>query len=417
MAQAALLLGNLRSVVEGKVEKGGKKNIFQKFCDFIPFLVCPCSFGGIGQLLQGNFHIFVLSLFCLLGIAGLVYSQFFGWNSTVMDAMIAMAFVGPLWVSCTIAPKVQLSGVKTRVMGEIENLQHSNRALKKKLERYRNNIAILQEATQRMTKESKQQRMTVKKSMGISKRLKKENEEIENHIVQFEENVKNIEKRRQTLPKMIKDFEKRVESYLDSQMKLANADEDFADEQKDTEGVAQELKYIPGRLGDGVESIEYIQEWYMSAGNCAKEVVPLLDQMKEEYARFADLIRLQELSFMRKIAYDIREGTDGNRFGKEEYNLFVDRLPTYLANVVIYDRLKFKKYAPNRAGLSRNMGRAGLKSLIEDIVDGVSKVDQTSNVHMMPEEDGLGDISREVMAHTVPQPRRSRWLGRGSRNA
>eukprot|EP00495_Collosphaeridae_sp_1-RS-2012_P005612 TRINITY_DN5028_c0_g1_i1.p1 TRINITY_DN5028_c0_g1~~TRINITY_DN5028_c0_g1_i1.p1 ORF type:complete len:171 (+),score=18.27 TRINITY_DN5028_c0_g1_i1:121-633(+) len=160
--------------------------------------------------------------------------------------------------------------------------------------------------------------------MGISKMLQKEDEEIQNHIVNFQTNVQTIENRRKTLPAMIHDFEVRVSSYLDTQPKLEVADERFLESQKDTEGVVKELKHIPQRLGNNVESIEYIQEWYMSAGNCAREVVPLLGQMREEYNRFSDLIRLQELSFMRKLAYDVREANDGHHFGRDEYNLFVN---------------------------------------------------------------------------------------------
>jgi len=401
MAQLALLGGNLKSIVAGKVNKG-KKNACTKFCELVPFLVCPCSFVGLGELLSGNFHIFVLSLFSLLAVAALAYSQFFGWNSTVMDALIGMAFVGPLWVSCTIAPKVQLSGVKTGVMGEIHTLQRTNNQLKKKLEKYRANIVTLQKATATMTKESKNQRLTVKKSMGISKRLKKEDGEIMNHIVTFQKNVETIEKRRKTLPVLIEDFEVRVNKYLDTQPELEVADKRFLESQEDTEGVVKQLKGIPDRLGNGVESIEYIQEWYMSAGNCAKEVVPLLEQMKEEYARFSDLIRLQELSFMRKLVFDLREACDGNHFGKDEFNLFVDRLPTYLSDVVLREQLKFKQYAANRVGLARHMGRAGVKRLLDDIVDGVSKVDQTAAIFLMPDDDALADMSRAVVAMAEP---------------
>jgi len=421
MAQLKLLGGNLKSMVEGKVDKSGKKNALSKFCDYFPFLVCPCSFVGLAELLSGNFHIFVLSLFSLLGIAGLLYSQFFGWNSTVMDAMIGMAFIGPLWVSCTIAPKVQLSGVKTGVMGEIETLQHTNAQLKKKLQKYRDNIVTLQQATATMTKESKNQRLTVKKSMGISKRLQKEDEEIQNHVVNFQTNVETIENRRKTLPAMINDFEVRVSSYLDTQPKLEVADERFLASQKDTEGVVKELKRIPRRLGNNVESIEYIQEWYMSAGNCAKEVVPLLEQMKEEYNRFSDLIRLQELSFMRKLAYDVREANDGHHFGRDEYNLFVERLPTYLADVVIREQLTFKHYAGNRVGLARHMGRAAVKRFVEDIADGVANVDQTAAFLLMPDEDALAATSQMVMGHMLAQPekkkKKRKKRGRSSQNA
>lgn len=417
MAQLALIGGNLKSIVAGKVTTG-KKNAFQKFCDYFPFLVCPCSFAGIAELLSGNFHLFVLSLFSLAGVAALAYSQFFGWNSTVMDAMIGMAFIGPLWVSCTIAPKVQLSGVKTGVMGEIHTLQITNAQLKKKLQKYRENIVTLQKATATMTKESKNQRLTVKKSMFISKKLKKEDEEIQNHIVKFQSNVENIEKRRKTLPAMIQDFEHRVDKYLNTQPELENADERFQKSQEDTEGVIKELKGFPERLGTGVESIEYIQEWYMSAGNCAKMVEPLLEQMREEYNRFADLIRLQELSFMRKLAYDIRQTSDGNHFGRNEYDLFVERLPSYLADVVLRENLKFKQYTANRAGLARHMGRAGVKRLVDNIVEGVSKVDQTAEAFLMPDDDALADMSREMMG--VPPPpatKKKKKRGRSSKNA
>jgi len=398
MAQLAILGGNLKSLVAGKVKSNKKKNACQKFCDYFPFLVCPCSFEALEKLLSGNFHTFVLSLFACVGVGGLIYSRFFGWNSTLMDIMIAIAFVGPLWVACTIAPKVQLAGVKTGVMGEIDTLQHTNATLRKKLSKYRQNIVTLKKATDVMTTQSKVQRVNVKKSTGISNKLQKEDRAIHDHIYTFREKVGDIEDRRKTLPIMINEFEERVSKYLDAQPDLEDADVRIMESQKDTEGVVTELKYFPERLGEGVKSIEYIQEWYLSAGTCAKEVSPLLEQMREEYNRFADLIRLQELSFMRKLAYDINKMNDDSGFTNEEYNLFVDRLPSYLADVVIRDRLKFKKYASRGVGLARHMGSSGVKKLVEDIVDGVSKVDQTSAIFLMPDAGALADQSALMAA-------------------
>jgi len=397
MAQLALLAKNLKSLVSGKVGSG-KKNACQKFCDYFPFLVCPCSFEALEKLLSGNFHTFVLSLFALVGIAALAYSQFFGWNSTIMDVLIGVAFVGPLWVSCTIAPKVQLAGVKTGVMGEIEILRHTNMELKKKITKYRENIVTLQKATETMRNESKTQRITVKKSTGISQKLKKEDDAILTHVRTFQNNVDEIENRGKTLPVMINEFENRVRKYLDTQPVLEDADVRFRKNQMDTEEVVKELQQFPQRLGSGVKSIEYIQEWYLSAGTCAKEVSPLLDQMKEEYNRFADLIRLQELSFLRKLAYDIKKTSDGNSFTKDDYNLFVDRLPTYLEDVVLREQLKFKKYAARGVDLARTIGSAGIKKLVDDIVDGVSKVDQTAAVFLMPDVGALADQSATIAA-------------------
>jgi len=414
MAQLALLAKQIRSLVSGKVGSG-EKGACQKFCDYFPFLVCPCSFEALEKLLSGKFHTFVLSLFSLVGVAALAYSQLFGWNSTIMDVLIGVAFVGPLWVSCTIAPKVQLAGVKTGVMGEIEILRHTNMELKKKITKYRENIVTLQKATDTMRNESKTQRITVKKSTGISQKLKKEDEAILTHVRTFQHNVDEIENRGKTLPVMISEFEERVRKYLDTQPVLEDADVRFRQNQMDTEEVVKELQQFPQRLGSGVKSIEYIQEWYLSAGTCAKEVSPLLDQMKEEYNRFADLIRLQELSFLRKLAYDIKKTSDGNSFTKDDYVLFVDRLPTYLEDVVVREQLKFGKYAARGvglAGLARTMGSAAIKKLIDNIVDGVSKVDQTAAIFLMPDVGALADQSAAIADPVVDKKR-----GKSSKNA
>jgi len=129
------------------------------------------------------------------------------------------------------------------------------------------------------------------------------------------------------------------------------------------------------------------------------------------------LIRLQELSFMRKLVFDLREASDGNHFGKDEYNLFVDRLPTYLGDVVLRELLKFKQYTANRVGLARHMGRAGVKRFLNDIVDGVSKVDQTASIFLMPDNDALADMSRELAALAPAPVAKKKRRGRSSKNA
>lgn len=394
MAQVTLL--NVREKINAKAAKA-TKNPCTRLCDLIPFLVCPCSLHGIVELLSGNVHIWVLSLFSITGLWGLFYAHYFGWNSTTMDAMIALAFIGPLWVTCTIAPKVQLSGVKGEVMTDIDHLQRTNRKIGKKLKNYRKNIAILQKATKEMTKERRLQRTTVKKAEGISKRLKKERKIIGDNVVKFSKNVKNLENWGKSLPIMIQDFESRVDMWLIDQDQLQNADEDIVDSQQVTENLTKKLKHIPERLVViGVKPMEYIEEWYSSAANISKEVGFLVLQMQEEYNRFADLVSSQELSFCRNLVYEITENSVDNRFGNEQYNLFLDRLPTYLADVVLADHLRFRKYTTSLVGFNKVIGQAGLRRLIEDIVDGVQKRDQLRSDFLMPDEGGINDLSKFV---------------------
>merc|ERR1711920_850422 len=105
----------------------------------------------------------------------------------------------------------------------------------------------------------------------------------------------------------------------------------FAGEQKDTEAFMKELKHIPRSLEASVGEIKDFEDSYSKAGDYAKEVAPVVDQLQEQYNRFAALVREHELSFCRKLAYNIKERSDFSRFGNEEYQIFVDRLPTYLA--------------------------------------------------------------------------------------
>jgi len=415
MAQVRLIVGNLRDTVSAKASKG-RKNPCTRLCEQVPFLVCPCSLYGIAELLSGNILIYMLSLFSMMGVCGLLYAQFFSWNSTIMDGMIGIAFVGPLWVTCSIAPKVQFSGVKGVLMTDIDYLQRTNRKIGKKIENYRKNIAILKTATKKMTKGRRKQRTTVKKSDGISKRLKKENKIIRHQTVKLHENVKSLENWGKSLPDTITDFERRVDLWLTDQMILEYADEDIRDSHKVAKKLTKNLKQFPRRLeAYCVEPMQEIQSKWEFVGRCSKDLPFLGVQMQEAYNQFADLVKLQEMSFCQSIAYDIRTHGNVTNFGQQEYNLFFDRLPTYLADVVIADDLTFRKYTTNRVGFARRgrtryasswarggrfISQAGMKRLIEDIVDGVSKIDQCRGDNMMPDQGGMHDISRYLQNWT-----------------
>jgi len=403
MAQARLIVGNLRDTVSAKASKG-RKNPCTRLCDQVPFLVCPCSLHGIAELLSGNVLIWTLSLFSLLGICGLLYAHFFSWNSTIMDGMIGIAFIGPLWVSCTIAPKVQFSGVKGVLMTDIDHLQRTNRKIGKKIENYRKNIAILKTATKKVTKGRRLQRTTVKKSDGISKRLKNEDKILRDHIVKYHENVKNLQNWGQSLPDTITDFERRVDIWLTDQMIVEYADEDIRDSQKVTKKLTKNLKQFPRRLeAYCVEPMQEIQTKWKFVGRCSKDLPVLGAQMQEAYNQFADLVKSQEMSFCQQLAYDIRTNGNVNHFGQQEYNLLFDRLPTYLADVVIADDLTFRKYTTNRVGFARFISQTGMRRLIEDIVDGVSKMDLCRSDSVMPDEAGIHDISRYIQKYVSNQ--------------
>jgi len=421
MAHATVVVGNLASTLRHKVERR-ERNACERCCDQIPFLVCPCSHVGLLDLLSGNIHTYVLSTFTILGVCGLFYSSIFGWSLPMMYCMLVIAFVGPLWVTCTIAPKAQLSWLKSGVIGEIEALQHTNRALRKKLQKYRKNLHTLRRATSTVAKESKLRRWTAKKSSGISKRLKEEDEKIADHVVKFQKSVKNIQRKVKSLPKTITDFEKRVEVYLTTQMTLDFTDEGMADDQKDIEEFIKELKNIPRSLEASVGEIKYFKEYWENAGDYAKEIFPVIDKIQVEKKRIAGLVRQQELSFCRMLAYNIRERSDFHRFGIQEYIIFVERLPTYLADVLLANNLKFKKYTRRRMTLKRSrtshnggrtLGQAGLRRLIEDIVDGVEMIDQ------LPDQDTIANIKRdasEAMESKIAKMRRNwsrrSWTGR-----
>merc|ERR550534_97896 len=286
------------------------------------------------------------------------------------------------------------------MMCEIEHLQHTNCALTKKLEKYRKNLATLRRATRKVAKKSKVRHWTVKKSSLIRKRLRKEDEKIAEHVVKFQKSMKNIQSKVKSLPKMITDFERRVEDWLTTQMRLEFTNEDFAYSTQHTERFIQELKCIPRSVEASVGEMQLMQACYVEAGSFAKEeVAPVVDKIQEEFTRLADLVRQQELSFCRMLAWNISERSNHNRFGKKEYILFIDRLPTYMADVLIFDDLKFKKYTTrNRKGVGRHIAPAGLKRLIEDIIDGVEKIDQTSRVYTIPDQVSLDRISTNVMA-------------------
>lgn len=407
MAQLNLLAVNLKNIVADKAEDE-KDNACQKVCDEFPYIVCPCSFNGILELLSGRIHVFVLSLFLILGVATLLYGLLLGWNSTVIDVMIGVAVAGPLWVSCTIATKTQLSGIRSGVIHEINSLEYTNAQLKKKLKEYGYNVLNLQTATSEFTKERKVQHEAVQKSTALRRSLQKEEGRIHSHIVKFEEDVDEIEQR--GMISAINNFDKKVKQWLSNQPNLKVAHESFRQSQEDTGDVIEELSDLHQHLGDGVGSIEYLKTWYTDAGNVAKDVVPMLDQMEDEYERFAKLIRLQESSFMRKLAYDIKEECESKNFGIAEYNLFVERLPSYLAHVVHREHLKFKKYTTSR-GRARSLGKNGLKRLVNDIVDGASMVDQTEDIQIHPFFN-ISHLSREFIEHIVPDTTRSNNLWR-----
>jgi len=390
MAQVRLIVGNLRDTVSAKASKG-RKNPCTQLCEYIPFLVCPCSLYGLAELLSGNIIMYVLSLFSIMGVCGYLYSRFFGWNSTVMDIMIGIAFIGPLWVTCTIAPKIQFSGVKGELMTDVDNLHRTNRKIGKKIEKHRKNLIILKTATKKMTKGRRLQRTTVKKSDGISKRLKIEDEIIKSHAVTFHENVKNLETWGRTLPKRIDDFEKRVDIWLTDHMMLEFANEDFKDNQKVTKRLAKKLTNFPRHLETNcVQPMRKFQNDQSFVARCSKDLPNLALQMQEAWNQFADLVKSQEKWFCQNLVYTIRTNGKLTNFGQQEYNLFFDRLPSYLAAVVVSDELTFKKYASHRVGFYRFISTGGMRRLIKDIVDGVSKIDQFSTES--PEHDTLRDI-------------------------
>merc|ERR1712173_333301 len=141
----------------------------------------------------------------------------------------------------------------------------------------------------------------------------------------------------------------------------------------------------------GVKSIEWVKGFYKSAGKAAQEIAPMVEQMQKEYIRFTNVIKLQELALMRTIAFDISQDNDSRAMTRQDFALFVERLPTYLADSVQRNRIRFNNYTVFRYGATRRIQRSGLRTLLTDILDGISTT-TTNLVEVDAEGDPLADV-------------------------
>lgn len=376
-ATAKVLSGDIVGVLQARIEaqKNKPKGPVARCCALIwpPFLLNPCSLEAILQVVQGNFHICILSTFIIYVVVVWVYSTLFGWQVLLLYIAFGLAVVGPCWTSMEISGMLKLAGPNNKFQTEVNELLTTSRDLRGNLLKYKSEIGTLTASTYKVTQRSHEQRKEVRKALNFGQKMHDECTIIEtDQLKNLEKNTGKITHRKKTINKRMKDFADRVDEMIRTQEEMYEKGQAMEERQLQTEEIIGNLKQVPVELDKGVRSIQWVKGFYVSAGTCSRAVAPMVEQMGKEYNRFANVVRLQEMALMRTIAFDISEENGGRAMTKQDFRLFVDRLPTYLSESVHTNRIRFNNYSMFRYGATRRIQRAGLHTLLTEILDGVS---------------------------------------------